>query len=306
MTWSVTHTIPYNSNANNHSAMVYLFDTVLAGKTGWTISAHPDASSFKRRAKFTVTNKVTNSNYTMYHWVNWQSTTPTGIYWYEDATFTTNPGDTATDTTTNSNNQLNWSLTGENWKFCTSSENSQSILVLKGGKVAFYWPGITSGIFWPDASWTAGSTDNKGTWVMPAIGWYYNSLQVANYPVATNTSAEEYMLIPDAGWSYVSSNQGYRAPGNYIATNFNWLYSRSTSTANPDVDSQVAFSNGGHTDVGVWMPSSVTNASDNRMPFAYSNNGMTMQVGSDYWYNPFTDLGRQGVVFNFGATDPLA
>lgn len=305
MTWSVTHTIPYVDNSSNHAAMVYLFDTVLAGKTGWTISAHPDASTFKRRAKFTTTNKITNSNYTFYSWVSWQNTSPTTIFWYEDSTFTTTPGDLATNTNNVITSQMSWGLAGESWKFCTSSENSQSVLVLKGGKVAFYWAGITSGIFWPDPSWTAGNS-NKGTWVAPAVGYYYNSLTAGNSPIITGGSTEEYMLLPDMGFGPDATASGYRFGGNYIATNFNWLYTRSTSSAYPDQHTSLAFNNGGHTDVGVWLPSSVFNSADTRTPFAYSNNGMTMQVGSNYWYNPWTDLGRMSVIFNFGATDPLA
>lgn len=305
MTWSVTHTIPYVDASSNHAAMVYLFDTVLAGKTGWTISAHPDASAFKRRAKFTTTNKVTNSNHTFYSWVSWGNTSPNSLSWLEDAVYTTTPGDTATNFTSGITSQLSWSVQGENWKFCTSSDNDQSILVLKGSKVAFYWPGITSGIFWPDSAWTAGA-NNKGTWICPAIGGSYHSLMVANYPAAISTSTDEYMLLPDMGFSQTASVNGYRSAGNYIATNFNWLYTQATTTAWPDSSSQVAFNNGGHTDIGVWLPSSLTNDNNNRLPFANNVNGITMQIGSDYWYNPFSDLGRQSVVFNFGATDPLA
>lgn len=305
MTWSVTHTIPYVDNSSNHAAMVYLFDTVLAGKTGWTISAHPDASAFKRRAKFTATNKVTNSNYTIYSWVNWQSTNPTSLSWFEDAVYTTTPGDTATNTTSGYNSQLSWAVQGESWKFCTSNENAQSVLVLKGGKVAFYWPGITNGIFWPDSTWTAG-TSNKGTWIGPAIGWYYHSMLIANSPVSPAGGSEEYQLIPDMGFAPSATASGFRIGGNYIATNFNWIYTQSTSSVYPDQSSHLAFNNGGHTDVGVWLPTNLANVSDNRMPFNYLANGMTMQIGSDYWYNAFTDLGRQSVIFKFGATDPLA
>lgn len=306
MTWSVTHTIPYDSNADNHSAMVYLFDTVLAGKTGWTISAHPDASAFKRRAQFTALNKVTNSNYTFYNWVSWFTTSPTSYTWYEDATYTTTPGDTANDATSNTSSVFSWTTQGESWKFCESSENSQSILVLKGGKVAFYWPGFTSGVFWPDTTWTAGNNDNKGTHIFPAVGWYYNTLSACNSPVSTSTSTERYNLIPDSGFGSNVTPAGFRLGGNMIATNFNWLYTTGTSTASPDNYSHVAFNNGGHNDVGVWLPSSVSASSDCRMPFAYSSNGITLQIGSDYWYNPYTDLSRQNVIFNFGATDPLA
>lgn len=307
MTWSVTHTINCNSLADNHTAMVYLFDTVLAGKTGWTISAHPSASAFRRRAKFTVNNKVTNSNYTMYSWVDWGSTTSTQqLYWNEDSVYTTTPGDTATNTTTSYYNWSNWSTFGEHWKFCTSSENSQSVLVLKGGKVAFYWPGINTGIFWPDSTWAAGSTQNKGTWIGPAIGYVYDSLMVTNSPVSGNTETNEFMMLPDAGFTYNASSGGFRLEGNYIATNFNWMYTQQQTGAQLDYSSHTAFSNGGHTDTGVWLPSSMTSTSANRMPFNYSSNGITMQVGSNYWYNPHTDLGRQAVVFNFGAVDPLA
>lgn len=306
MTWSIANTITYNTNADNHTAMLYLFDTVLAGKTGWTISAHPDSSAFKRRAKFTATSRITNSNFSFYHWINWFSTSPTSYSWYEDATYTTTIGDTANDQTTLVDGSgVTWQGAGENWKFCVSSENSQSVLVLKGGKVAFYWPGITEGVFWPDPAWVAGTADNKGTWICPAVGSSANNLYTTNAPGTIGTSSQEYGLVPDAGYAPSGTTTSYRYGGNYIATNFNWLYTQTTTSPQPDLSSSIAFSNGGHSDVGVWIPSALTNSSDSRLPFS-TVNGVTMQIGSNYWYNSFTDLGRQGLVFNFGAVDPLA
>jgi hypothetical protein len=305
MTWSVTNTIAYTSDASNHTAMVYLFDTVLAGKTGWTIQAHPDNSAFKRRAKFTTTNKVTGANYTIYSWVSWGSTSPNNLTWYEDATYTTTPGDLATNTLnliSSTSSGLNWSISGEDWRFCTSNENPQSVLVLKGAKAVFYWPGITSGVFWYDNSWAAG-TSNKGTWISPFTG--ANSLWVANAPMSVNTNSNEYVLMPDAGWGPSATAGGYRIGGNYIATNFNWLYTNSTGNATLSNNSHTAFANGGHNDVGVWLPSSIRDNVDTRNAFS-PNAGLTLQVGSSYWYSSYADLTYQGLVFNFGATDPLA
>lgn len=306
MTWSITHTIPYSTNADNHTALQYLFDTYLPSKTGWATDAHPDSSVFKRKASFTCLNKLTNTNYAMYYWVTWSNTTPSTIYWYEDATYTTTPGDLCTDTTNNQSSQYQMGSVGEDWKFCASTENANTALVLKGGKVVFYWPGITEGVFWPDPNWTAGSTDNKGTWICPVMGWYYNSLGVANSPIGLNTGAINYM-VPSVGMSGYASTGGYRFGGNYIGTNFSWMYSANPNVNfYPDVNTHIAFSNGGHTDVGVWQPASLTNSNEARQPFAYNTNGVTLQVGSDYWYKSYTDLGRQDVVFNFGAVDPLA
>jgi hypothetical protein len=303
MTWSVTNTISYTGAASNHTAMVYLFDTVLAGKTGWTIEAHPDASAFKRRAKFTTTNKVTGTSYTIYSWVTWSSSTsPTELRWYDDETYTSTPGDLATSTNNVIISLVDWVTSGEDWRFCTSSENSQSVLVLKGAKVAFYWPGISSGIFWHDTAWTAGAS-NRATWICPYVG--RTSLWVSNAPVSNNTTGTEYLLIPDAGWGPAATSGGYRIGGNYIATNFNWLYSQSTTSPTPDFYSHPAFANGGHNDVGVWLPASIINSTLARTPFS-STAGITLQVGSDYWYSSSADLTYEGLVFNFGATDPLA
>jgi hypothetical protein len=306
MTWSISHTITYNTNADNHTALTYLFDTYLPSK-GWTTAAHPtNPASFRRKAKFTCLNVLTNTNYSMYHWVDWSSTSPTSLYWYEDATYTTTPGDLCNDSTNSQSSQYPMTLAGENWKFCTSTENANTALVLKGGKVAFYWPGITEGLFWPDPAWAAGSTDNKGTWICPVMGWYYNSFGVANSPVTTNTGTIYYM-VPSVGMHPSASASGHRLGGNYIGTNFSWMYSQnSTSSFYPDSSSHIGFTNGGHTDVGVWQPASIYNSSDCRQPFAYSTNGVTLQIGSNYWYKSFTDLGRQDVIFNFGTVDPLA
>lgn len=301
MTWSIDHTITYVDNTSNHSAFVYLFDTVLAGKTGWTVAAHPDASSFKRIANFSCTNRLTGASYTMYHWCNWSSTSPVTLNWYEDSTYTTTPGDLATNTTSGIASGSSLSVAGEDWHFCVSSVNSQSILVLKGSKLFFYWPGITDGVFWEDTAWD-GSQQNQGTWVCPYASSSTGSLLQSNSPGLSSGSSTEYILLPDAGYSY---DPTYRLLGNYIATNFNWMYTGQSSASTLDYTSHTAFRNGGHTDVGVWMPSSLTIDGNNRRPF-YNSGGISLQVGTDYWYYSGTNLGMQGVIFNFGTTDPLA
>ena len=99
MTWSLSHTIAYSTNADNHSAMVYLYDTALAALSTWTVSAHPDASAFKRSGTRTTTTLLGGTSYSEYFWFNWLSTSPTIMYINEDATYTTTPGDLGTDTT---------------------------------------------------------------------------------------------------------------------------------------------------------------------------------------------------------------
>ena len=128
---------------------------------------------------------------------------------------------------------------------------------------------------------------------------------VANAPVNTGASTSEFLLGVDAGWGPGATAGGYRIGGNYIATNFNWLYTQNSGTPTLDSYSHVAFANGGHNDVGVWMPTSLTNSTSVRNPFSPSA-GLTLQVGSNYWYSSFANLEFEGLVFNFGATDPLA
>lgn len=61
MTWTNTHTIPWVNNATVHDALVYFFDTYLGGKSMFTVSAHPDASAFKRSYEVTYNNAFTGT-----------------------------------------------------------------------------------------------------------------------------------------------------------------------------------------------------------------------------------------------------
>ncbi len=303
MTWSIVHSIPVTSAADNHTAMTYLFDTYLDSKTAWTVEAHPSALAYRRKAKCTLNNKF-GGTYIMYYWVSWSNTSPSNWTWYEDATYTTVPGDLCTDTTNSIVNSTSFSSASTTWYFCQSSENTQSMLVLQGTRPYFYWPGITEGLFFDDTTWN-GSSDSLRTCIVPYVGFTYGSLSNLNAPVNTGTSTTEQYMIPSVG--YTNSGTANVIPGNignWIGTNFSWLYSTNTTSATPDSASQIAFTNGGHTDTGIWMPGSGWSSnSDARRPFP-SGAGTTLLVGSNYWWCASTDLGRQPILFDFGTSDP--
>jgi hypothetical protein len=178
------------------------------------------------------------------------------------------------------------------------------MLVLQGNRPYFYWPGITEGLFFEDTSWD-GTVDSLRTCIIPHVGFTYGSLANLNAPINTGTSSTEQFMMPSVGYTYNSTTNVIPSnTGNWIGTNFNWLYSQSTTTMSLDSASQVAFTNGGHTDTGIWVPGSGFFASaDARRPFPQGD-GTTLLIGSNYWWYAGTDLGRQAILFDFGTNDP--
>ena len=100
MTYSLSHTIPWVDAGTRHDAMVYLFDTALAGRANTVVSAHPSGDAYKRSIKRTVSNSwISNTSHDMYYWANWGSTTaPTSCSLYLDQSYTSVPGDLGTNT----------------------------------------------------------------------------------------------------------------------------------------------------------------------------------------------------------------
>lgn len=297
MTWSITHTMPGSSGAENHAALTYLFDTYLTARANWTIAAHPSPAAFKRSVQYTVpVNKATGAPYTFYHWVTWSSTSTAAWYWYEDATYTTTPGDLGTDGTNSIG--LNFDTTNS-FFFCTSTDQPDAVLIFKGPRVFMYFPHIAEGLFYPDPTWN-GSVDNKGTHVAPYVGGYDYALVSWNAPISSNTDGSNFRMAPDIGYGASSQTTNTGNPAR-IVTKFNWLYSNSTSTPNPSSYSSWAFADG-KADTGIMLPATQVSA-NNRFPFPYQP-VTTYQIGTDYWIHSSNAITDQSVCFNFGNSDP--
>lgn len=294
MTWSLSHTIAYSSDADSHTAMGYLFDTALPALSQITVSAHPDASSTKRSVKRTTTSLFTNASYEEYFWVNWSSTSPTSINWYEDATYTTTPGDTGTDATNLVSSSMTLNLTNQSWKFWTSDQNANALLVTRGKTLMLWEPGWSVAALMEDPSWT-GASDSLRTQIFPGLNSSF--LYSTGWPSTSSaTTSSEYTLVPS-----LAVNSGTYWDGPRIDMNCPWMFTSSTGGA-PGTLAQFAFPGVGN-DVGMYRPA-VSNTSE-RLLRNTSNDGELFLVNGRYYLNS-AGAGTSGVsvMFDFGTSEP--
>ena len=196
MTWTNTHTIPWVDNTTMHDAWVYLYDTYLSSKSMFTVSAHPDASAFKRSYEVTYNNIFTGTTAKNYFYTNWVTITGTGSWTtYKDSTYTTLPGDLGTSNVNavshGTSLYLNPNLA---FRFWTSDLDSNACLVTRGKRVFFYWPGNQNYFIYEDSGWD-GTGDNLTSHIFPyARGntyWYMSGAPITG----TTTGTEYYVAI---------------------------------------------------------------------------------------------------------------
>lgn len=204
MTWTLTNSIANadsgSGTAEAHTAMQYLFDTYLPSK-GWTVGAHPDASAFKRKLSITTAANIKGETVTMNYWANWNSVTPNQMTLYGDLTYTSVPGDLATDTATSVPmywNSGSYAGVGSSWRFWSSDQDAGATLVTRGKKVYWYMPGFQDKIYMMlnDSSWD-GSYRNNTTHVFP-----YSNLDVgraARYPMWKDPTNSLTFIRPNVG-----------------------------------------------------------------------------------------------------------
>ena len=296
MTWTLSNTVTYSSGADIHTAMVYLFDTALSGLANWTVSAHPDASSFKRSIKRTTANLYGGSNVDNYFWVNWSSaTSPSSLVVYEDATYTTTPGDLGTDTTNSDTANLTAGMASESIKFWTSSVNSNALLVTRGKSVLFWEPGFSAATYRVDTAWD-GSSDTGTTHYFPYLR---SSMMTTNGEVGTPTSSSEYHVVPGLPKDDIA--QTFPGLNASITTNFPWVHTMNTLSSTAS-GAGIAFYGLGE-DVAAYR--SITLASGDWSMGDTSSQGALWLADSVYWLNP--QGGSEGlnqIMFHLGASEP--
>lgn len=303
MAWSTVHTQAYTTNADSHTFLTYFFDTHLPARTGWTISAHPDASAFKRSVTLSLPSPWKGgSNAACYFWVNWSSTSPTNWNWYEDSTYTTVAGDLGTDTTNVWSTGTAWTNFAGDWRIWDSSTDTQAVLVTKGKKVVFFWPGSAEWMLRDDLNWD-GSTDTNGQVLGPFVGQSNRQLICANYPLATGTSTSEYQMTVDVGhdindWTGLGGGPYWLVPG------VQWLASPSTTSNLPATQSIVALPRTG-ADIAWFLPDN--SSVQNRYFEALSSSAWTLLFESNnskYWLIGSSDLNKQCLALDMGASEP--
>ena len=196
MTWQIVNSIPYDPALSDMDqqvlALKYFFDTFLPTK-GWTVGFRngEDTSSDYRVYQRDFTDTFTGNPDKHYLWINMQSGQ------YEDATYTTTPGDKGTDTT--NSQSFAWYSTSEelslhSFKFWESTENPKAFLVTRWDSVLAWDPGIDWPTYKPKDSLATGpSIDRWDTCVFMPLR---NSARVArmyqcNLPTGANTGTSE-------------------------------------------------------------------------------------------------------------------
>lgn len=304
MTWTLANSIADTGNgsgsAASHTAMQYLFDTYMPAK-GWTTAAHPSGSAFKRKFSRTIATNGYNgaSNVPQYFWADWfNATAPTTVTLYVDQTYTTTPGDTCTST--GKGTSMIWnssSYIGVNnaWRFWNSDQDSNAILVTRGKKVYMYAPSVTHATLWEDPRWTAGSTYNQATHLLPMTN--ANQFVFSGYPMSTSNGNTLYPMIPDFGGSNITSISST----GLLGRGFSMMYGN-TSYA-PDTYFTRGFSID-RSDVLFVQPNG---SSTQRGYFASANvAGALLLSNSNYYLLTYNQIAANygALAFDFGTSEP--
>lgn len=206
MTWQIEHTITWDpavdAATQTIDALKYFFDTFLPTK-GWTTSPRSGqtTASTIRLAQRNFTDAYTNTAAKHYLWFNFNiSGTNFRCYQYEDATYTTTPGDLGTDSTNQSDfywhtNNYTWGQ--KNFKFWGSTENTKSFMVTRWDTILAWDPGINWPLFAPNSTIAAGEASNVDMWQsnlfipMNESEATSGQFRCTNLPVFDNTSTTE-------------------------------------------------------------------------------------------------------------------
>jgi hypothetical protein len=296
------NTISVTDAASFNSAYVYFWDTLVNGSTGWTVAAHPDASSFKRKMSYTFSEDINNPGnpFTTYFWATWGTVTPTNtnaMTMYMDETYTSVKQDLCTDTDHPHTFTANTASYTGNHKFWRSDQGSRAFLWTYGTYVMCYSPGPTTCIGYPDTDW---DNDTNGTETQRS---QYNiicneggGIKLANSPLyAFNSSGEAN------GFPYFYGVQSYS--GTQMTYNYQDLNPSDTSIVYPIlfVNQNQPLIWGCSTDVRVFYPHTLTSTT-----FDYSiASGNTKKLinGTD-WYFGRPSTSQPTLQFFFGITEP--
>ena len=299
MTWSLTHTITQSapSSADMHTAFVYLFDTALSALPHYTVSAHPSASTPKRSFTRTTPNLLNNSvDFTEYFWCDWVNTSaPSSLSVYEDATYTTTPGDLGTDVTNLVSSNTSSGFTSESVKFWSSDQNAKALLVTRGKSILFWEPGFSGAYFHDDSAWD-GSTDGLRTVIFPGLRSTY--LYEANRPSNNSGgSSQEYTWRPGLS---LTAGSGFR---DSARIDMNCPFIRTGNTNGSATTGAGLLASGVGNDVGFYRPLSA--AQSDAVFQSSSVQGSLWLVDGRYYLAPYNQgTSYAQMLFDFGTSEP--
>lgn len=295
MTWNLSYTVPYSSQADLHAAMVYLFDSALPALSTWTTGPTAAGLAYQRKGRRTSTNLLGGGSYNEYFWFSWGSATvPTTLTAYEDSTYTTTPGDLNTNTDNSTSSVMTTGLSGS-IKFWTSSVNPNALLVTRNKSVLFWEPGWTGACFHEDSAWT-GAASSRRTQIFPAMRSAY--MEGTGRPqTATTTSTVEFSIC---------ALLGFIATTNAIETRIDlncpmgWSGNNSSNTINTGAG--LAYVGMGN-DVGFYRPAVSSNSG--RFWQSASVTGSLWLINGRYYLAPSDQNSAYAqMVFDMGDTEP--
>lgn len=211
MTYQIVQTMPSASKENDEAAITYFMDTFLPAR-GWTVGPHPTKTNTASRTYWifqrNYTDLFTNTPAKSYLWCSYDSSTNALFSQYEDATYSTVPGDSGQDTTNVVTEawDFNEGRSQFPWKFWVSSENNKSFIVTRNSTIEFW----DSGCDFPQyTTWP----ENEG----PSIDRYATCLWLGmrasapwtNLPSSEGNSATEHTLVCTAPGRYENLEGAY-------------------------------------------------------------------------------------------------
>lgn len=203
MTWQIEHTITWDPAGNTDTqvlaAMKYFTDTFLPSK-GWTSAPRPGDTTAdpERIVQRNFTDLFTGNAGKHYLWFYLISSTNNWkLHQYEDATYTTTPGDLGTDQTNTI--ESSWHSTSQTWgqknfKFWGSTENNKSFMVTRWDEILAWDPGINWPVFKPESVRAAAETPSVDMWQGNVFMGCPAGFRFINLPTNDNTSTSEDYL----------------------------------------------------------------------------------------------------------------
>ena len=210
----------------------------------------------------------------------------TYINMYEDATYTTTPGDLMTDTS----NLYSWTVNdvttqNSSWKFWTSTEDTSLFMVTRANMLITWGGKFEVGVWYPNSNYTvANTTDTYRT----QFAFPHPALRYTNQQFTTNTSSTEYT-------AYIGTPSSYSEPLDLtFQKNF---YIESTTTSLGRIN---------YSDIRKHIPPSSSRITGYSLYGIANSATVTLykyQNGSD-WYLSTAVPSSPGLAFSCGTTEP--
>lgn len=292
MTWQIEHTITWDpagdANAQALAAIKYFFDTWLPSK-GWTTGPRPgdDLTSKNRIVQRNFTDIYTNTAAKHYLWFSFSSDNQ----WrqYEDATYTTTPGDLGTDTSVTAQ-ICEWTSTTQTWgqkniKFWGSTENNKSFMVTRWDEIIAWDPGINWPLIKPNDAIAATEAPNIDMWqsnlMLPCNRIFFGTNLPSSRSDANTYSNPWYMYVGPGMTSNVKGADG----GLWDKV----IFYMSSNSGIPTIWDQA--------DVKLYLYGETSNVMTNSFMPVRVNNG-------NYWLFTRGSLGQTQMCFDLGTTLP--